>query len=222
MIDEMIELTAKLRSALGTEAETLFARQIDRARESGVEEHALRTGDTAPEFRLPDASGTLVESSRLLEHGPIVLIFYRGGWCRYCNIQLRAFQKHLSEIRALGGQLVAISPETPDNTMTTREREALEFFVLSDSGNSVARAFGLTFELAVEADAILKRSGRDVASHNASDRAELPVPTTYVIGKAGIIAFAMSNVDYRTRVTPEKVIGVLTRLSGEQETYYGG
>ena len=108
---------------------------------------ALKPGDAAPDFILPDAQGNPVRLYSLLREGPVVVVFYRGGWCPYCNLHLRGFQRALPQLRELGAQVVAVSPQLPDQSLTTRENNALEFPVLSDVGNKAAHQFGVAFRL---------------------------------------------------------------------------
>ena len=115
-----------------------YEQGIEEVRKSGATEKALKVGDRAPDFELPDATGKKVKLSDLKARGPVVVTWYRGGWCPYCNIALRGFHKSLPEIRAAGASLVAISPETPDNSMSTTEKNHLDYEVLSDKGNKVA------------------------------------------------------------------------------------
>src|SRR5262249_51865316 len=134
--------------------------------ESGLAERALPVGAHAPDFVLPDATGRSVESRRLLADGPLVIKFYRGAWCPYCNLGLRACQRHLPELRALGAALVAISPQTPDASLTLAEKHALGFSVLSDLGNRVARQFGIVFTLDNSMRAVLEGFGVRLPEYN--------------------------------------------------------
>ena len=215
MKDELSAVTEHLVANLGSGSERLFSGQIDQARDFHVSEHGLRAGATVPRFTLPGATGEAVDITRLLEKGPVVLVFYRGGWCPYCNIHLRSLQQALPDIRNLGATLVAISPATPDNSLSTREREALEFPVLSDLGNVVAREFGLVFTVSEEAQDILKRASKDIDEHNGVRGGELPVPATYVIDQCGRILFGEPDIDYRRRVDPKVVLDVLKEHRGE-------
>lgn len=179
---------------------------------SGLADRSLAVGAEAPDFTLPNATGETVTLRSLLQDGPVVLSFYRGGWCPYCNLELRALQNALPQIQALGANLVAISPETPDNSLTTAEKNALSFAVLSDVGNKVAREFGLVFTLPAALRPIYEGFGIDLPAHNGDDRFELPVPATYVIGTDGRIALAFVNVDYTQRLDPEAILAALQQL----------
>jgi peroxiredoxin len=166
-------------------------------------------GDRAAGFRLPDARGGEIALDDLLIDGPVVLVFYRGAWCPYCNLQLAAFQGGLAEIRAAGAALVAVSPQTPDQSLTFAEQKALEFPVLSDVGNAVAAQYGLVFTQSEAVTATSRQLGIELADFNGDDSNTLPAASTFVIGEDGGIRFASVTGDYRWRVGPEEVLAVL-------------
>ena len=139
----------------------------------------------------------------------VVLVFYRGAWCPYCNLQLRAFQAALADIRAAGARLVAISPQTPDNSLTLAEQAELAFPVLSDVGNAVARGYGLVFELDADDRAVHSGVGIDLAAFNGEDSWELPAPAVFVVDADGTIRHASVAGDYRWRVGPDEVLAAL-------------
>jgi peroxiredoxin len=178
---------------------------------------ALRTGTLAPPFDLPDARGAQVSLHDLLASGPVVLTFYRGAWCPYCDLTLRAYQQVLPQIRALGANLVAVSPQMPDASLATAEKKNLAFAVLSDAGNTLARQYGLVFEVSIRLDAIHKAFAIDLARSNGDTSNELPVPGTFIVGKDGRIAFAFVDADYRVRLEPAELLrqleGVVRRES---------
>jgi peroxiredoxin len=174
---------------------------------------ALKVGDPAPDFILPDAHGEPVRLRSLLTDGPVVLVFYRGGWCPYCNLHLRGFQRRLPDIRALGAQIVAISPQLPDNSLSTQEKNELAFPVLSDVGNKVARQFGIVFELSEELLKLYRQFGHALEDFNGeTGKNELPVPGTFLLDSKGIVRLAPVDVDYTRRLDPDKVIEVLKVL----------
>ncbi len=188
----------------------LYQAKIDELHRSGILDGALKPDDAGPAFTLPDACGNLISSAAMLGKGPLVVTFYRGGWCPYCNLQLRAYQGILDEIKQRGADLVAISPEKPDNALTTAEKSALKFSVLSDQSNRVARAFGLVYTLPVELQQALSSIGKALPSMNGDESWELPVPATFVIGRDGKIAFAHVDVDYRRRLEPMDVLSAVS------------
>ena len=179
---------------------------------SGLSERALHVGDMMPEFTLPDPTGKLVSSRELLKQGPLLVTFYRGNWCPYCNLALQALQDHLAEIKALGANLVAISPQTPDNSMTMQEKHGLAFPVLSDSGLTVARRFGLVFTLPESLRPIYTSFGIDLQKQNGASTYELPMPATYLVDRNGTIREAFVHVDYRRRLEPATALEWLKKL----------
>eukprot|EP01037_Dinobryon_pediforme_P018126 gene18126-18372_t len=185
---------------------------------SGVAEQALKAGDPAPDFELPGVDGRTIRLSALLRDGPVIVSFYRGGWCPYCNLELRALQSALPQVRALGAQLVAISPQTPDESLSTAEKNALAFPVLSDVGSETARSFGIAFDLADELRPIYARFGHALPDRNGDESWVLPIPATYVIGRSGRIALAYVDIDYRNRLDPTDVVRALQNLCAHAET----
>lgn len=137
---------------------------------SGIAQRALKAGDQAPDFRLPDARGGYLHLKDLLATGPVVLSFYRGGWCPYCNLELRALQKALPEIIRLGANLVAVSPQTPDESLSTAEKNDLAFSVLSDVGSTTAKSFGIAYKLAEELRPIYSCFGHALPEKNGDER----------------------------------------------------
>lgn len=176
---------------------------------TGVCERARRAGDLAPDVTLADASGAPVKLSDLWRGGPLVVIFYRGGWCSYCNLQLHAWQQHASELRRLGAALIAISPQTPDHSLDTIERNALAYTVLSDSRLDAANGFGIAFTLPPELIDLYASAGTDIPVLNGNDQWVLPIPATYVIDPTGMIRFAHVELDYRERIEPQSVIAII-------------
>ncbi|HZE88136.1 MAG TPA: peroxiredoxin-like family protein, partial [Verrucomicrobiae bacterium] len=163
-------------------------------------------------FTLPDAQGRQVSLDSLLKEGRVVIAFYRGQWCPYCDLQLRAYQEVLPRIKALGANLVAISPQTPGESPSTAEKRSLEFRVLSDSGNKVARGYGLVWKVSAGLDAVHKGFGVDLTKSNGDASNELPVPGTFVLGADGRIAFSSVNADWRERLEPAEILRALERL----------
>jgi peroxiredoxin len=192
-------------------AETLQA-GVDELAESGIAERAVKEGERAPDFELPNVQGKSVSLSALLERGPVVLAFYRGGWCPYCNLQLRAYQRILPEIRELGGQLVAVSPEPQDASLSTAEKNALEFEVLSDVDVTAARSFRLLFDLSERLKQTYIGMDKDLSSMNADGQWHLPIPATYVIAQDGRVELAFVDPEYRHRLEPSDILAALQRL----------
>ena len=181
--------------------------------ESGIADNSLKVGDKVPDFNLPNAVGEEVRLKELLDKGPVILNFYRGGWCPYCNLELNAYQKHIPDINELGASLVAISPQTPDNSLSTAEKNELKFQVLSDVGNKVANQFGLVFKVPSELQEIYNNFGITLPKFNGDESWELPMPGTYVIDKDGTVSYAFADADYTKRAEPDEVIAKLEEIT---------
>jgi peroxiredoxin len=207
-------LQAKVKVTLG-EKFSIISSDMERVRSSDVLDHALKVGDAAPEFILPDAFGHEVSLKSLLAEGPLVVSFYRGEWCPYCNIELRELQAALPKIQALGAKLVAISPEKPDNGIIATEKNQLTYPILSDFENRVARQFGIVFQVGDGVKELGKNVFKnDLELRNGEGSYQLPVPATYVIDTSGIIRFSHVDADYMTgRVEAETVVAALEAIA---------
>jgi protocatechuate 3,4-dioxygenase beta subunit/peroxiredoxin len=211
--DELGEQRRRAYAQRSPEERKVRADAVAEVADAKIAERAVGVGEAVPEFRLPSITGTVVDSRELLAQGPLVISFYRGGWCPYCNIELRTLQRRLPEIEALGARLVAISPELPDRAAMTAGSDALTFPVLYDQGNQVARRFRLTHQIAPGVVGYQLGNGNDVAAFNGMDTAEVPLPATYVAAAGGIIRYAFVDADYTRRADPDAVIGVLRELA---------
>ena len=174
--------------------------------------NALASGEQANNFQLANAKGGETALADLLKSGPVVISFYRGGWCPYCNLEFKALNDSLSTIKSLGANLVGISPELPDNSISTAEKHALEFDVLSDVGNIVARDYGIVMDVPDSMRPLYLQWGLDVPSANGDDTWELPIPATYVIDSDGTVVFAYVNKNYTERLEPEEIINALKTI----------
>jgi peroxiredoxin len=191
----------------------LYEAKIEQLRADFALASAVGVDEAAPDFALPNAVGKSIVLKQLLRSGPVILTFYRGGWCPYCNIQLRAYQSVLPQISASGARLVAISPQLPDNSLDTVNKNALTFDVLSDVRNEVARSYGLVYSLPEEIRAALRSNNKALPSINGDDSWELPVPATYVVARDQHVALAYIEVDYRKRLEPKALLTCLKSLS---------
>ncbi|MEO6655037.1 MAG: peroxiredoxin-like family protein [Pyrinomonadaceae bacterium] len=173
---------------------------------------ALNVGAKAPSFSLKDSTGKLLSSKDLLQEGNMVLVFYRGSWCPFCNTYLHKLQTRLMDIKAAGGNVVAVSVENPDASMAVAKKNEVLFTVLSDTNLDVARKFGIVYQLPPETDAKYKTYGIDLAKHNAMEKPELPISATYIIDKKGKIVYAFLEPDYKKRAEPDVIIENLKKL----------
>ncbi len=173
----------------------------------------LAVDDEAPNFTLPNAQGGSVILADLVKKGPVVLAFYRGGWCPYCNLELKALQGMLPQFEQAGATLVAVSPQTPDNSLSTVEKDELSFPVLSDSGNEVASRYGLVWTIPESLRSIYTQFGIDIPVANGDGTFTLPVPGTFVIDRNCVVRYAFADADYTKRAEPSDVLAALRALS---------
>ncbi|KAH7409033.1 thioredoxin-like protein [Cadophora sp. MPI-SDFR-AT-0126] len=168
---------------------------------------AIKVGDTLPSFKLSDAFGNEVSSSTLLAKGPLLVNFYRGEWCPFCNLSLRALQKHLSEFESKGVTLVAITCEVPKQALSTTEKNELKFPVLSDLGTKYARELGLLFPMPYYMRPVFDIFGVDFKARNRDDSFVLPVPATLLVDQKGVVRNAFVEPEYHKRAEPESLLG---------------
>lgn len=220
--DTLQALVDASASKVSAAQKAAIEKSLDDLRKSDLRKKLPQEGGKAKDFTLKNIYGKEVKLSTLLRRGPVVLTFYRGGWCPYCNAQLRAYQERLPAFRQLGAQLVAISPELPDSGTTTAEKDGLKFQVLSDLNNKVAKDYGLVFKLSADLKKTYKEFGINLEKNQGNAEWELPVPATFVIGKDRTIHYAFADTDYRKRAEPEDILNAIktkelkTRLTPEQ------
>jgi peroxiredoxin len=191
-------------------------RATDELIESGQAQRAKKAGDAAPEFTLLDPDGKPVASRELLAKGPLVISFYRGVWCPYCNLELQALQAALPDITARGASLVAISPQTAANSRKSQRDNKLGFPILTDVKSEVANAFGIRFALPDYLIEVYAGFGNDLTKVNDDPAWVLPMPARYVVGTDGIIAYSEVNPDYTQRPDPSELLPVLDRLAASK------
>jgi peroxiredoxin len=208
--EQLAAYRAGWRERVPTDRQALMDRHVAHLAASGIERNAKQVGDRAPDIRLRDQNGEIFDVATLLAKGPVVVTFYRGGWCPFCNLELKACEAVLPRIVAAGAGMVAISPEKPDDTVSTAEKNALSFPVLSDVGQEVGKAFGVVYAFTEEVRQVYDGFKLDIPSKNgAPDDWSLPLSATYVIGRDGVVLFADTRVDYRERTDPLDVLRVL-------------
>lgn len=186
--------------------------EIEKLVRAGVGLGAPHVGDRVPDFELRDARGKEMSLSSELKRGPSIVAFFRGGWCPYCDLQLRAYQEVLPQIKRFGANVIAISPQTPDATQSTAEKKGLGFPVLSDPGNQVARDYGLVFKVPPVLDELQRGFGIDIPKANGDTSNELPVTATFLVARSGLVAFRHLDVDWRRRLEPAELLRQLELL----------
>ncbi|MGA3145870.1 MAG: peroxiredoxin-like family protein [Acidimicrobiales bacterium] len=208
LTSQLNDITASIPAEIGVRIQN----GVDDVTSSGVAP-GLAVGDVAPGFTLNDAVGNRVVLADLLAEGPVVLTFYRGEWCPYCNLQLRALQEALPDITSAGATLVAISPQAPDHGLTMTEKHELAFPVLSDVDQTVSEAYKVRFDVTGDLEDLqVNVFQNDPAKQNANGQRTLPVPSTFIIGRDGTVRFASINADWRVRVDPADLIAFLKAL----------
>ena len=173
----------------------------------------LQVGAKAPDFSLKNPQGKTVKLSTMLKNGPVILTFYRGAWCPYCNLQLHQLKQTLPQFKQYGATVVAITPQIPDKSVGQFKQDGFPFEVLSDLDYKVIKSYNLLWEVSPELDATYKRAfGLDVASFNGAGRLGLPIPGTFVIDQAGIVRAAFADSDYKKRMEPADILAALQKL----------
>ncbi|MEL6438329.1 MAG: peroxiredoxin-like family protein [Cyanobacteria bacterium J06621_8] len=209
LTQELDEFKSKFKASQPEEVKATMAQTTTDLINTQLAEKSLSVGEKFPDFTLPNAVGEKVSIESLLSKGKLVISFYRGGWCPYCNLELKALQQALPEMEAQGATLVAISPETPDSSLSTKEKNELSFEVLSDRGNTLAKQLGLVFTLPESLRPIYNNFGIDIPAYNGDDTFELPLPATYVLAADGTVTYRFANADYTVRLEPAAIIEAL-------------
>jgi peroxiredoxin len=177
---------------------------------SGIGERCLQVGGQIPDFSLPTASGRIVSAAALLDAGPLVISFYRGGWCGYCNLELNALQEIYPYLKICGANLVAICPELPTGIEETIELQGLEFDILVDAGNTIATAFGLSYPFDPALRTLYcEKFDIDIPKANGDNSYLLPITATYLIDTDGYIRIADTNPDHTKRLEPRSLVEAL-------------
>ncbi|AZQ43496.1 peroxiredoxin family protein [Nonlabens ponticola] len=208
--EDLKTLRGNLTQMLPADALEVFDNDASQLQASQQSILKLQTGDTAPDFSLSNAANETVRLYDLLEESRVILVFYRGTWCPYCNLQLSHYRQHMDNFTKHNAQLVAVSPQTPDESMNIKEKNELDFHVLSDNGNMVARNFTQVFKNADQPIDTMTNLGFDFDSHYADDSREIPVPAVFIIDQDHKVTFAASTGgDYRNRVEATDIINSL-------------
>lgn len=188
----------------------IYKKGLDSVAASGILDKALNVGDIAPNFVLNNAMGKPVELYDYLKKGKVILTWYRGGWCPYCNLTLQELQSELPEFEKNGTNLIALTPELPDKSLSTSEKHNLKFEVLSDVGNTVAKQYNIVFKLT---DGVAKIYNKSFAlnEYNGDETNELPLAVTYIINENHQIIYAFVDADYRNRAEPAELTKILKK-----------
>lgn len=190
----------------------IYQEGIDSVENQGVLGHALNVGDKAPDFTLKNALGENVYLYETLKDNSVILTWYRGGWCPYCNLTLQQLQRSVDAFAAAGAKLLALTPEVPDKSLSTKEKNDLNFEVLSDIDNKVAEHYKIVFDLTDEVGKQYEEAF-GLSKYNGNEENKLPLAATYLIDQKGIIQYAFLDKDYRNRAEPADILEALKKMS---------
>lgn len=207
---QLLEVQQRSLRSMSPERAAKYAESLRAIGETGVTRKALQVGSKAPMFELPNAHGGNTALSEKLAKGPVILTFYRGNWCPFCNLQLRALQQRLKDFETLGASVIAVSPQLPDSSLKAVERNSLQFEVLSDVGSNVARKFNVLFTVPSQQKQYLERY------NGSTGGSELPIAATYIISQDGTIIYSFLESDYRKRSEPEVLLRHLQELKNKR------
>jgi peroxiredoxin len=208
ILAERKELIAKY---VPPETQLIHARAVAELKAAQLAKNVLPIGATAPEFTLQDHDGKSISSSDLLAKGRLVICFVRGRWCPFCVGQLEAMNLIVPAIQQAGAALVAISPQTVRQTFFMRDQHKLRFPLLADSGNHVARQFGLTYRVPDNQQALYRSAFVNLPFTNGDESWELPIPATYILDRDATVLYAFADEDYTERPEPADILSALER-----------
>ncbi len=194
------------------DAQKVFESAIDDLRKSEMMSDVLKTGSKAPDFKLFNQRGKLIQLSKLLSKGPVVLTFYRGSWCSYCNQELKALHKILPRLNDFGATLVAVTPELSSGLQKTARLIGSDFSLLSDVNSKVSKAYKLVYRLPDNVNVLYKGFGIDLDKANGENSQSLPLAATYLIDTDGKIQFDFIEADYKQRVNKDQLLASLKSL----------
>lgn len=202
-------LNQELSSQLPEVILEAFGKSIEDIKTLNIEENSIQIGDQIPEFSLSNALGKIINSGEILKNGKIILAFYRGSWCPYCNLELKFLQNNLPRIKQKGGILIAVSPQSPDHSLSMAEKNNLEFEVLTDTDNNFAKKLGISFQLQDFVFPYYKDLGIDLSDFNKNNENTLPVPAVFVVDENRVVTYKFLDVNYMNRIDVEELIQAL-------------
>ena len=182
---------------------------------SHIENKSLKNGDRIPKHELLDIFGNKKNISDYFGEGPVIISFYRGSWCPYCNLELSELAKSLERLKWLKCKLVAVSPELPDKSFSFKQKLGLDFDVLSDPNSEFAKKFHIVFQLNKEMIEVYKEFGINIAESNGTKNSQLPIPASFIFDKKGILRYSFVKADYTERLSPETLIEEVEKIIKE-------
>jgi peroxiredoxin len=209
LADRIAEFRVAMSTRASPEVLATLGAELKKLEESGIAGRALQVGAKAPDFTLPNAQGGSLTLSAINAKGPVVLTFYRYGSCPFCNLQLRAYQQVLPQIRDLGAELVAISAQKPELAADDIQKKELTFPVLTDKENRVAGQYGVVFTLSEEFRKLQTGFGSPIPKFTGDDSWTLPMPGTFVVDRGGVVRLAHVDPNYMKRLEPAALLAAL-------------
>ncbi len=209
LAQQIEHLNQELSSQLSQEILNAFGKSIEDLKAKRIEENSIRLGDQMPEFSLPNALGKIISSEEVLKNGKMILAFYRGSWCPYCNLELKYLQDYLSIMKEKEATLIAVSPQSPDHSLSMAEKNNLEFEVVTDVNNNLAEKLGITFQLQNFVLPYYDGLGIHLSDFNKNNDNILPVPAVFVIDENRVVTYKFLDVNYMNRVDVEELIQAL-------------
>ncbi|AIM36876.1 peroxiredoxin-like family protein [Sphingobacterium sp. SG20118] len=200
------ELNENLAKQLPTKILEVFGKSIQDLKARNIEEDSIDTGDTFPDFSLPNTNNEIVALKELLKNGKVIVAFFRGSWCPYCNLELKALQDNLKQITNRRTTLIAISPQTPDYSDELRSNHHLDFHLLTDKNNKLAKQIGISFGLQDYVIPVYGSLGIELSEYNKNDNNELPTPAIFVIDTNGNITYKFVDTNYMNRINIQELI----------------
>ncbi len=178
-----------------------FSRALKELKASGIEQKAVKHGQMVPSFKING-----LDFKNFYTKKPVVLKFYRGNWCPYCQIEMNAYEKSKDKIEAKGYQLIVLTPDTKKEIKKFRNKQSISFSIFQDKDNYIAKKFGIAFKLDEKVEKLYQGFGINLKRNQENDMGELPLPGTYVIDKKGKIKFAFIDADYTKRLDPIELL----------------
>lgn len=203
------QLNHELSSQLPQDILNAFGSSVEDLKTKNIEDNSIQAGQKMPEFLLPNAYNEKIHSTQILKKGKMILAFYRGSWCPYCNLELKFLQDNLSRIKEKNAVLVAISPQNPDHSLTMVEKNNLEFEVLTDHNNDFAKKLGIVFHLQDFVLPYYQNLGINLSLFNNNKENTLPVPAVFLVDENSKIIYKFLDVNYMNRIDIEELIQVL-------------
>lgn len=213
-LDQFMEKSKASKSPF-SEKDRAIMKKADESLASSLPDPGIKVGEMAPDFTLKNAFGEEINLKQELKKGPVILVFYRGAWCPFCNMHLHVLQQSLPQFKEYGAQLITITPQTPDKSAEQIGKDGYPFQVLSDLDSQVMKDYKLYFEIPDDLVSVYKHVGLDIEAFNGKGRNVLPVPGSFVIEKNGIVRAMQARTDYKSRMEPEAIIDALMQISSD-------